>query len=124
MNIQCGTDIIEVNRIKDAIQRHKDKFLNEVYTVKEIEYCNGKNNMKYQHFAARYAAKEAAFKALSTVLNDKYDLTWKDIEVLNYEDGKPYIVLNKDKVKMDIQIDISLSHIKEYAIANCVIIIK
>ena len=65
MKITCGTDIIEVKRIKDAINKKGDKFLNKIYTPFEIEYCNSKNSMKYQHFAARFAAKEAIFKAIS-----------------------------------------------------------
>ena len=64
MQIKTGIDIIEVNRIKEAIQDLDEKFLKRVYTNYEIEYCNSKNNMKYQHFAARFAAKEAVFKAI------------------------------------------------------------
>lgn len=121
MKINCGTDIIEVCRIKESIERKGDKFLNKIYTEKEIEYCNSKNNMKYQHFAARFAAKEAIFKAISNMLKDKYEITWKDVEILNDENGRPYVhFLNNDyNIK---QIDISISHLKEYAIANCIIV--
>lgn len=120
MNITCGTDIIEVERIKTAIENLGDKFLNEVYTKKEIEYCKSKNTMQYQHFAARFAGKEAIFKAISTTLKSKYDITWTDIEILNNKEGRPYIILNKEKIGQELEIDISLSHIKDYAIANCV----
>lgn len=121
MKINCGTDIIEVCRIKESIEKMGDKFLNKIYTEKEIEYCNSKNNMKYQHFAARFAAKEAIFKAISNMLKDKYEITWKDVEILNDENGRPYVhFLNNDyNIK---QIDISISHLKEYAIANCIIV--
>ena len=121
MKINCGTDIIEVCRIKEIIERKGDNFLNKIYTEKEIEYCNSKNNMKYQHFAARFAAKEAIFKAISNMLKDKYEITWKDVEILNDENGRPYVhFLNNDyNIK---QIDISISHLKEYAIANCIIV--
>lgn len=121
LKINCGTDIIEVCRIKESIERKGDNFLNKIYTEKEIEYCNSKNNMKYQHFAARFAAKEAIFKAISNILKDKYEITWKDVEILNDENGRPYVhFLNNDyNIK---QIDISISHLKEYAIANCIIV--
>ena len=124
MNVKCGTDIIEVERIKKAIEKNEDKFLNEVFTKKEIEYCNSKSIMKYQHFAARFAAKEAVFKAVSGLLNNKYDITWKDIEVLNDENGRPYVNISKiDSLKNIESIDISISHIKNYAIANCIVMI-
>ncbi len=121
MKINCGTDIIEVCRIKESIERKGDNFLNKIYTEKEIEYCNSKNNMKYQHFAARFAAKEAIFKAISNTLKDKYEITWKDVEILNDENGRPYVhFLNNDyNIK---QIDISISHLEEYAVANCIIV--
>ena len=124
MKIQCGTDIIEVSRIKDDIEKFKEEFLNRVYTKKEMDYCNSKNVNKYQHFAARYAAKEAIFKAISLFLDSKYNLTWQDIEILNYENGRPYVVLNTNKIGNNISIDISLSHIKEYAIAYCVVTVN
>lgn len=120
MKITCGTDIIEVERIKKAIEKNKEKFLNEIYTKKEIQYCEAKKVKKYEHYAARFAAKEAIFKAISNTLKNKYDLTWKDAEILNNEEGRPYVILNKEKIKKDIQIEISLSHIKEYAIANSI----
>lgn len=123
MKINCGTDIIEVCRIKESIEKMGDKFLNKVYTEKEIEYCNSKNKMKYQHFAARFAAKEAIFKAISNILEDKYEITWKDVEILNDKNGRPYVhfINNNYNIK---QIDISLSHLKEYAIANCIIVFQ
>lgn len=121
MNITCGTDIIEVERIKKAVEKLGDKFLNEIYTKNEIEYCESKNINKFEHYAARFAAKEAIFKAISPLLNNKYDLTWLDMEILNNEQGRPYANLNKEKIDQKIQIDISISHIKEYAIANCIV---
>lgn len=78
MRIACGTDIIEIDRIKTAIERNKEKFLNTIYTEKEIEYCESHLNNKYQHYAARFAAKEAMFKALNKVL-DEDTVNWKRI---------------------------------------------
>ena len=65
MKISCGTDIIEIKRIKESIERTGQKFLDTIYTKKEVDYCESKKNQKYQHYAARFAAKEAVFKALS-----------------------------------------------------------
>lgn len=120
MKIKCGTDIIEVNRIKESIEKLGEKFLNKIYTKKEIEYCLSKNNMKYQHLAARFAAKEAIFKAISSLLKNKYEITWKDVEVLNDENGRPYVHFLNNNYNIE-QIDISISHLKEYAIATCIV---
>lgn len=125
MKVKCGVDIIEVSRIEDAIENLEDKFLNRVYTEKEIEYCSNKNNMKYQHFAVRFAAKEAIFKAVSESLEEKTDIVWTNIEILNNKAGRPYVsFINCDMEEKIENIDISLSHIKEYAIANCVVTFK
>lgn len=120
MKITCGTDIIEVKRIKDAINKKGDKFLNKIYTPFEIEYCNSKNSMKYQHFAARFVAKEAIFKAISEKMKNKYEITWTDVEIRNNEEGKPQVVFLKENYNIN-QIDISISHVKEYAIAMCIV---
>lgn len=120
MKIKCGTDIIEVSRIKESIEKLGEKFLNKIYTKKEIEYCLSKNNMKYQHFAARFAAKEAIFKAISSLIKNKYEITWTDVEVLNDENGRPYVHFLNNIYNIK-QIDISISHLKEYAIATCIV---
>lgn len=124
MEITTGVDIIEVDRIKKAVEDLSDSFLNRVYTTNELEYCQKSNKMKYQHLAARFAGKEAVFKALSGYI-DRNHLMWQDIEVENDANGRPKI--NMDKLrKCGLEnlesIDISMSHIKEYAIANVVAI--
>ena len=124
MQISCGTDIIEVKRLKEAIEELDVKFLNKIYTPVEIEYCKDKRNMKYQHFAARFAAKEAIFKAISVKLKNKYEITWTDVEIYNDENGRPNVNFVKNKPNEIDQIDISISHIKDYAIANCVCVFK
>lgn len=121
MNITCGTDIIEIKRIEKAIENKGDKFLKEIYTEKEIKYCESKNVMKFESYAARFAGKEAVLKAISKFLDSKYDINWLDIEILNDKQGRPYVILNSNKIKANIEIDISLSHIKDYAIANCIV---
>lgn len=122
MNISCGTDIIEIDRIKETIEELQDKFINKIYTESEIQYCESKQNVKYQHYAARFAAKEAIFKALSNILQDKYDITWKDAEILKDDKGKPYIHFINKEFKQIKSMDISISHCKQYAVANVVIV--
>lgn len=124
MNISCGIDIIEIDRIKDSIEDIGEKFIKKVFTDKEIEYCESKRMQKYQHYAGRFAAKEAAFKAVSARLNDKYSVCWQDFEVVNDEQGKPQINLKNINTENIENIDISISHCKLYAIANVVIIYK
>lgn len=124
MEIKCGTDIIEISRIKKSIEDLGEKFLNKIYTNQEIKYCESKKIQKYQHYAARFAAKEAIFKAMSEKLNDKYELCWKDYEVLKDNNGRPYVSINSMITKEIESIDISISHCREYAIANVVIIYK
>ena len=69
MKITCGTDIIEIERIKQTMEDMEDAFKERVFTESEIEYCESRNKQKYQHYAARFAAKEAVFKAISTNLS-------------------------------------------------------
>ena len=104
-----GTDIIEVSRIEKLIKDKGDKFLNRIYTQGEIDYCESKGPNKYQHYAGRFAAKEAVFKILGTK-----QLKFKNIEILNNDDGSPYI----NTFQFDISI--SISHIKKYATAVAV----
>lgn len=124
MEIKVGTDIIEVERIKESIESLGEKFLNRVYTKNEIEYCENTNSMKFQHYAARFAAKEAVFKAISKLLNNKFDISWKDIEIKNDENGRPYVELYCIEKQKIADIDISLSHIKDYAIAMVAVTIR
>lgn len=124
MKITCGTDIIEIRRIKESIETIGEKFLQRVFTENEIFYCESKQQQRYQHYAARFAAKEAAFKAVSESLNDKYALSWQDVEITNDENGRPKIHINKvDQEKIE-NIDLSISHCKEYACANVVVLYK
>ena len=121
MNIKTGIDIIEIERVKQSIQETEGKFCERVYTEKEIQYCESKKVQKYQHYAARFAAKEAVLKAISQALKSKYDIEWKQIEILNDEDGRPYVNLLKEGIEID-SIDISISHSKTSAIASVVVV--
>ena len=118
MKIANGTDIIEIERIQNIIEKHGEKFLKRVFTDKEIEYCESKKNQRYQSYAARFAAKEAAYKALSEYIDFKY--SWKDFEVQNDINGKPSLKLNFKLLNFE-SIVISLSHCKEYAVAMVVV---
>lgn len=126
MKICCGTDIIEIERIKNSIE---DKamgrtFAERIYTPKEIAYCESKKTQKYQHYAARFAAKEATFKAISGQLKDKYSIGWKDIEVVNNEQGRPSLNIVGINLENIEDIDLSISHCKEYAVANVTLLRK
>lgn len=118
MKVTCGTDIIEIERIKKSIETIGEPFLNRIFTKHEIDYCESKKAQKYQHYAARFAAKEAAFKAMSWKLENKYEISWKDIEVENDEQGRPKLKINGINLEDVEDFDLSLSHCKEYAVAN------
>ena len=124
MKVKCGTDIIEIDRIKESIESLGEKFLQKVFTLREIEYCESKKAQKYQHYAARFAAKEAVFKAISESLKDKYALGWCDYEIINNEEGKPTVKLIGVDLSNIEDIDLSISHCKQYAVATAVVIYK
>ncbi len=124
MKVKCGVDIIEISRIKESIENIGDSFLNRVYTKREIDYCESRGKSKYEHYAARFAVKEAVFKAISEMVEDKYSITWKDIETLNDEQGRPKVEILLVKNSKIENIDVSISHCKEYAIANVVVLLK
>lgn len=121
-----GTDIIEVERVKKAME--DVSFILRVFTQNEIEYCEKyQGDSKYQHYAARFAGKEAIFKAISVALKSKFDISWQDIEIGRSKDGKPLLYYKGSEeagiVKIGnitLQVDVSLSHIKDYAIATAV----
>ena len=120
MKIRTGIDILEIERIKQSIEETDGKFCERVYTQKEIEYCESKKVQRYQHYAARFAAKEAVLKAISQLLESKFDIDWKEIEILNDENGRPYVNLLKQGLNIN-NIDISISHCKTYAVASVVV---
>ena len=124
MKVTCGTDIIEINRIKESIEKLGKAFLDRVFTENEIKYCESKKKQKYQHYAARFAAKEATFKALSWKIDDKYSVSWKDFEVQNNEQGRPILKIIGIDLKDIEDIDISISHCKSYAVANVTVLTK
>jgi len=117
-----GTDIIEVDRMEKLLSRGRP-YLETIFTQLEIEYCENKNR-RAEHYAARFAAKEAFLKALGTGWRD--GLGFSDIEISNDKQGKPQIQLfgeAKERIQENqIQrISVSLSHIKEMAIAVVIV---
>jgi len=109
-----GVDIIKIERIKRAIERSGKGFINRVFTQREQNYCLSMKNM-FQHFAVRFAAKEAVLKALGLKWNS---ISWTSIEVITDDDGAPEVILH-DRIRdmVTSKILISLSHFEEYAIA-------
>lgn len=124
MNIKTGIDIIEVERIKNSIEKFNDNFLNRVFTKDEIQYCEARKTQKFQSYAGRFAGKEAVFKAISETLENKFSIEWKEIEILNDKNGRPFVDFYgklKEIIGSDYKIDISISHIGEVAVASVVI---
>ncbi len=117
--IGIGTDIVEVLRIAQMIERHGELFLGRVYTPHEIEYCSSRKAAT-QHYAGRWAAKEAVLKALGT--GWARGIAWQDIEVHNEPGGKPLIRLGGgarevcEKLRIS-EVMISISHCRSHATA-------
>ncbi len=123
MIIGIGVDHIEISRIKKSILRQKKRFLNKVFTEKEIEYCESRKN-KYQHYAARFTAKEAVYKALNRTGTE--GIGWKEIEVVNKTSGKPEISLHNRTLRLAKKLKVSkillsISHNKDSAISQVII---
>lgn len=114
MILGIGTDLIEVKRIREAIERQGDAFLQKIFCDEEIQYAQ-KSKDPYPHYAARFAAKEAVFKAIG---NQSF-VAWKKIKIINDANGKPCCeYLDND---FPYNILISLSHTQDYAVANAII---
>ena len=125
MNISCGTDILETERMKNAAQRWDKAFLKRIFTEREIEYSMNKR-FYFEHLAARFAAKEAVFKAFGEGFTSA---NFKDIEIINDENGKPNVFLKGDMEKLGRKqniegISVSMSHTKTYAQAMAILVRK
>ena len=119
MIVGIGTDLAEVNRIRQSIERFGTRFLDRIYTRGEQRYCQSKAN-SYERFAARFAAKEAGMKAIGTGWN--FGVRWVDIEVVNEPSGRPTLALAgaagsfAGRLKAT-RISVSLTHTAETAFA-------
>lgn len=129
MQVYCGTDIIEVSRIEEAIKNTKE-FKENIYTEGEIKAIDTiRCQMKYQRYAGRFAVKEALYKAMSKILiENKLNMSFLDVEVENVDDlkNRPRVnILNEHIAKLceelEVEIDVSISHIHENAIAMAVV---
>lgn len=118
-----GIDLIEIERIKKTIKRFGKMFLTKIFTEAEIEYCQSHSKTEYQHFAGRFVAKEAVLKALGTGWPT---VSFKDIEIIpDAITGAPEVVLHGHILALAHRLEISsiylsISHTKEYAIAQSV----
>lgn len=128
MELLLGTDIVEVDRLRAALESGENgRFSARVFTPGEVAYCEGKNGAKYQSYAARFAGKEAVSKAFGTGIGE--NAFFNEIEILNDASGKPYVNLY-GRARSFYEslgatgISISLSHCKEYAVAYVVITLK
>lgn len=114
MIIGTGVDITEVKRLRQAVEKWGNSFLGRVFTKEELENAKTRGSL-YQHLAGRFAAKEAVFKALGDA-----ELNWKDVQILNDREGKPSCVILNGRNKK-INVHISISHVKSYAVASAII---
>ncbi len=123
MIVAIGIDIIEVARIREVLAR-TPRFRERVFTAAEQAYCDSRGAVAAQHYAARFAAKEAALKALQT--GWRGGISWQDVEVASRESGAPYLVLHGPVLELfnnsgASAAHLSLSHTSEHAIAQVVL---
>jgi holo-[acyl-carrier protein] synthase len=117
-----GIDLVEVARIRELLTRHADRFKQRTFTAGEIAYCDACADPAI-HYAARFAAKEAAAKALGTGLWSEAGVNWTDIEVTRAESGRPNLVFHHNAAKLtsELRAHLSLSHTKDHAIAQVIL---
>jgi holo-[acyl-carrier protein] synthase len=122
MIVGMGIDVAEVGRIREVIESQKDRFLHRVYTENEIAYCEQFRN-KYERYAGRFAAKEAAMKALGTGWSR--GVRWVDVEVVRLRGGRPTISLQGQARKLADalgvkNIALSITHTADQAVAQVI----
>jgi holo-[acyl-carrier protein] synthase len=123
MIVGTGIDITEVPRIAESIERFGDRFLQRIFTPGEIRYCDSKAN-RVECYAARFAAKEAAMKALGTGWN--HGVRWCDCEVVRMPGGRPTLKFHGKAAEFAAKlgtnnIALSLTHTKEQAMAQVIL---
>lgn len=141
MHLTTGIDLVEVKRMKTAVERWGERLLNRVFTPQEIEYSTRgvsfyplrnprrrrgipettgvSSDRVYQHLAGRFAAKEATIKCLGEEIKQR-PIGWKDIEIVNNSEGKPEIRFNQKKWRSKKRISLTISHTKDYAVAQAI----
>jgi holo-[acyl-carrier protein] synthase len=123
MILGTGIDITEVPRIEQAIERFGERFVNRVFTAREIAYCRSKKN-SIERFAARFAAKEAGMKAIGTGL--RMGVTWHDVEVAREPGGRPTLLYHGQAAefarKLGVKrVALSLTHTESLAMAQVIL---
>ena len=123
MIVGSGVDLCEVDRIREAIERHGDRFKKRVFTDREIAYAESKANV-FERYAARFAAKEAGMKALGT--GWRGGLGWRDLEVTNQRSGRPTLAFHgvaaQIAEKLGVRnIALSMTHTSEQAMAMVIL---
>ena len=123
MIVGTGIDIAEVPRIADSIKRFGDRFIQRVFTDGEIRYCDSKAN-RFERYAARFAAKEAAMKALGTGWN--HGVRWRDVEVAREPGRRPTIKFHGKAAEFAARlntknISLSITHTSEQALASVIL---
>jgi len=123
MIVGTGVDIVEVPRIQRSVERFGQRFLNRVFTPGEIHYCTSRANAA-ERLAGRFAAKEAAMKAIGTGL--RHGVTWHDVEVVRQPGRRPELQLTGKAAEFAVklgcgQIHLSLSHTADHAIAHVIL---
>ncbi len=126
MILRQGVDITSVRRMQQAIKRHGKRFIQRIFTPSEAAYCETKR-MKYEHYAARFAAKEAAMKAFEIRRENRY--RFREIEVRRAPTGKPAIYLSevsrkRFRVPENCQLELSMAHEREFAIATVLMVVQ
>jgi holo-[acyl-carrier protein] synthase len=121
--VGTGVDICEVARVRDAIERFGERFLKRIFTAAEREYCESKRN-RIERYAARFAAKEAAMKAIGTGL--RRGVTWQDFEVGREPGGRPTMIFKGKAAEFTSRSGtkrshLSMSHTSELAIAQVIL---
>ena len=122
MIVGTGVDIAETSRIEQGLERHGERFTKRLFTPAEIAYCERFKN-RAERYAARFAAKEAAFKALGTGWRE--GIRWLDVEVTHQPSGKPELVLTgrAEEVARQLRVTrmaVSISHSDRYVVAQVI----
>ena len=123
MIISIGIDIIELARVREALAR-TPRFAERVFTLGERAYCDGRGAVAAQHYAARFAAKEAALKALQT--GWRGGISWQDVEIASRDTGAPFLILHGPVQELfeksgATAVHLSMSHTSEHAIAEVIL---
>jgi holo-[acyl-carrier protein] synthase len=123
MIVGTGVDIVEVERVGAALERFGPRFLKRIFTAAEIRYCDSKKN-RVERYAARFAAKEAAFKALGTGWN--LGVAWREVEVGHAAGGRPTLSFTGAAAKHAARLGakhaaLSLSHTRTQAVAQVIL---